>query len=172
MEASVTNVEQLLRVLADAGVEFVVIGGVAAAMHGSARATYDLDIVYHRTAENVARVSKALLPYEPYLRGAPRGLPFRWDPQTILAGLNFTLTTTLGSIDLLGEVTGGGTYQQLLPHSLRLEVFGVPCLCLDLEMLIHVKRAAGRPKDLQAIAELEVLRQEAAKQRRYGAGRE
>jgi predicted nucleotidyltransferase len=65
MEASVTNIEQLLRVLADAGVDFIVIGGVAAAMHGSARATYDLDIVYQRTAENIARVSKALLPYEP-----------------------------------------------------------------------------------------------------------
>ncbi|MGA2064032.1 MAG: hypothetical protein ABSG86_03640 [Thermoguttaceae bacterium] len=160
MEASVTNIEQLLRVLAEAGVEFVVIGGVAATMHGSARATYDLDIVYRRTPENIVRVSKALLPYEPYLRGAPRGLPFRWDAQTILAGLNFTLTTTLGNIDFLGEVTGGGDYQQLLPHSLRLEIFGIPCLCLDLDTLIRVKRAAGRPKDFEAIAELEALREE------------
>ena len=78
-------------------------------------------------------------------------------------GLNFTLTTTLGDIDLLGEVTGGGNYEALLPHCLELKVFGIECRCLKLDKLIEVKRAAGRPKDLEAIAELEAIREERQK---------
>jgi len=75
-------------------------------------------------------------------------------------GLNFTLETTIGLIDLLGEITGGGKYEDLLSHATRLNVFGVSCLCLDLDTLIHVKRAAGRPKDFEAIAELEAIREQ------------
>ena len=74
--------------------------------------------------------------------------------------MNFTLTTDLGPLDLLGEITGGGSYQQLLPHTFTLKVFGVECPCLELETLIRVKRAAGRPKDLEVIAELEILLEE------------
>lgn len=75
-------------------------------------------------------------------------------------GTNFTLNTTLGQIDLLGEITGGGTYDDLVPHSQMVEVHGTSCLCLDLNRLIKVKRAAGRPKDFEAIAELEAIREE------------
>jgi hypothetical protein len=74
--------------------------------------------------------------------------------------LNFTLTTTLGDVDLLGEITGGGGFEDLLPHSLRIQAFGTECWCLGLEKLIQVKRAAGRPKDFEAIAELEALLEE------------
>jgi len=94
----------------------------------------------------------------PYFRGAPPGLPFRFDVKTLRRGLNFTLTTACGDIDLLGEITGGGNYDELLPHCITLNVSGASALCLNLEHLIHVKRAAGRPKDFDAIAELETLR--------------
>jgi predicted nucleotidyltransferase len=87
-------------------------------------------------------------------------LPFRWDEQTILNGLNFTLTTSLGAIDFLGEITGGGSYDNLWLDAVRLQLFGVECLCLGLERLIYVKRAAGRPKDLEAIAELQAILEE------------
>ena len=97
---------------------------------------------------------------EPYLRGAPPGLPFRWTVTTLRAGLNFTLTTRRGDVDLLGEVTGGGNYDALLPHTIEQELFGLRCRFLDLEWLIRTKRAAGRPKDLEAIAELEALLEE------------
>ena len=93
------------------------MGGVAAAADGAARATYDVDVVYGRSPENLARLAAALTPLAPYLRGAPPGLPFRWDAVTISHGLNFTLTTTLGDLDLLGEIVGGGGYEQLLPQS-------------------------------------------------------
>lgn len=91
------------------------------------------------------------------------GLPFVWDAKTIRRGLNFTLTTTVGDIDFLGELTGGDTYSDLLPHSFEVEAFGVRFKCLDLPTLIRIKDAAGRPKDREAIAELRVLLEEMEK---------
>jgi len=155
-----TNFRGLIRILSEAGVDFIVVGGVAATGHGSARLTSDLDIVYRRTAENISRLVLALTPLNPYLRGAPPGLPFRWSDETIKKGLNFTLVTGLGALDLLGEITGGGSYDDLLPHSLTLTLHNSECLCLGIEYLIKVKRAAGRPKDFEAIAELEAILEE------------
>lgn len=158
-----TDFQGLLRVLTHGGVEFILVGGVAAAAHGSPRATHDLDVVYRRTDENISRLVRALEPLGPYLRGAPPRLPFRWDAETIERGLNFTLSTSLGSLDLLGEVTGGGSFSDLLPQTLIIKLHGLDCLCLDLELLIKVKRAAGRPKDFEAIAELEAILEEKQK---------
>lgn len=160
MTRSVTGIERLLRSLADAGVSFVLVGGVAARAHGSARITQDIDVCYSRSPENLNRVVRSLAPFKPYLRGAPRGLPFEWSAAALKAGLNFTLTTTVGDIDLLGEITGGGAFEDLLPHSIPVTIFGSEIQLLDLPWLIHVKRAAGRPKDLEVIAELEVLLEE------------
>jgi predicted nucleotidyltransferase len=150
----------LLRALVDAGVEFIIVGGAAATAHGSARLTQDLDVVYARSPENLARLVESLSPHEPYLRGAPPDLPFQFCVETLRRGLNFTLTSKLGDIDLLGEIVGGGGYADLLPDSDEIELFGTRCRCLGLEKLIEVKRAAGRPQDLEAIAELEAIRQE------------
>lgn len=155
-----TDFRELLRVLGQNQVEFVIVGGLAATVHGSSRFTKDLDIVYRRTRDNVTRLVNALANYEPYLRGAPPGLPFNWDERTIWNGLNFTLITSLGALDLLGEITGGGSYDDLLSYSVRLQIFGVECFCLGLERLIYVKRAAGRPKDFEAVAELEAILEE------------
>lgn len=91
------------------------------------------------------------------MRGAPPGLPFRFDARTVRQGLNFRLKTTLGDIDLLGEVAGVGDYEAVLPHAARLPVLEQEVLVIDLPWLIRAKRAAGRPKDLEAIAELEAL---------------
>jgi hypothetical protein len=142
---------------ADSGVEAIVIGGLAAQAHGATRLTQDVDFLYRRTPENIERLAAALAPHAPYLRGAPAGLPFHFDPRAIRAGLNFTLTTALGDVDLLGEMTGGGTYEQVLPYCMTLPIFGRDVTVIGLEALIRAKRAAGRPKDFEAIAELEVL---------------
>ncbi len=155
-----TDFAGLIRALADGGVECILVGGVAATIHGSARLTRDVDVVYARRQDNIARIVAALGPFEPYLRGAPRGLPFRLDDATLARGLNFTLTTTLGDIDLLGEITGGGGFDELRPHAHPVRVFDRDVLCLDLPMLIRVKRAAGRPRDLEAVAELEAIAEE------------
>ncbi len=154
-----TDFARLLRILVASEVEFILVGGIAGAVHGAARATYDIDVVYSRSPSNIGRLVAALAPLNPYLRGAPQGLPFAWDESTVRRGLNFTLTTTEGDIDVLGEIVGGG-YDQLLPDTEVVTVFDIECRCLSLERLIAVKRAAGRPKDLDAIAELEALAEE------------
>jgi predicted nucleotidyltransferase len=155
-----TDYAALLHALTAAGVEFIVVGGAAATAHGSARLTLDLDVVYRRTPENLECVVNSMAGLRPYLRGAPAGLPFRWDVDTLRHGLNFTLDTAAGAIDFLGEIAGGGTYEALIPDTDALSVFDVECRCLSLDRLIVVKRAAGRPKDLEAIAELEAIREE------------
>src|SRR5580765_2256547 len=94
----------LLRCLLEAGAEFIVVGGLAGIVHGSARATFDIDVVYARSTENIDRLVAALSPLHPYLRGAPAGLPFVFDAATLRRGLNFTLETALRDIDLLGEI--------------------------------------------------------------------
>jgi predicted nucleotidyltransferase len=155
-----TDYRALIKTFANSEVKFIIIGGAAAIAHGSSRLTEDLDLVYQREPDNIGKLIAALAPHQPYPRDAPAGLPFQWDEETISRGLNFALTTSLGAVDLLGEIILGGGYEELLPHSIPLQIFGHECLCLGLERLIQVKRAAGRPKDFEAIAELENILQE------------
>lgn len=151
--------EKMLARLTDAGVQFVIIGGLAITIHGSSYVTFDLDICYARDNENLLRLSHAFRPVNPRLRGAPEGLPFRFDDATLKQGLNFTLTTDLGDIDLIGEVTGLGNYPAVVAASMLVELFGKEYSVLTLDALIASKRAAGRPKDLQVLPELEALRE-------------
>lgn len=158
MTPAATDYSALLAALDKAGVEFIVIGGLAATAHGSPRLTLDVDVVYARNDENLARIVAALKPLKPYLRGAPPGLPFEWSEATLKRGLNFTLTTSKGSLDILGEMIGGGDYDDLRPHTVEMRMFGRDVRVLSLDALIRAKRAAGRPKDLEVLAELELLR--------------
>ena len=151
------NLKKLIICLANKQVEFVIIGGVAATVHGSAYVTYDLDIFYSRDEENLARMAKALAPYHPRPRDIPDDLPFFWDERTLHRGLNFTLKTDLGDIDLLGEVAGVGDFEQALASSILVQLFGVECAVLSLKALIKAKRAADRPKDHLILPELEAL---------------
>ncbi len=155
-----TDFGALLHRLNAAGVRFLIVGGAAAIAHGAARLTQDLDIVYDRSPENLAALANALRDLQPYPRGAPAGLPFPWDAETLRRGLNFTLVTALGEVNLLGEITGGGRYADPISHTDHLRVFDQDCPCLNLGKLIEVKRACGRPKDLEALAELEALWEE------------
>jgi len=153
----VTDFRGLIEKLTDSGVDFIIVGGVAAAAHGAARTTLDLDVVYRRGPDNLKRLVAALVSLSPYPRGAPPGLPFAWEEQTLHNGLNFTLTTTLGDIDLFGEIIAGGGYDDLEDKTVEYEIFGRRCRCIRLDELIRVKRAAGRPRDFESIAELETL---------------
>lgn len=152
-----TRFRELLRRLNDAGVEFVVIGGLAVISHGHVRATVDLDVCYARTPENLRRLVAALAPIHPRLRGAPPELPFFWDEGTLRNGLNFTLVTDEGELDVLGEVTGLGNYDDIALRAIEIEVHGAPVRVLSLEDLIRSKAAAGRAKDLVDLEALRVL---------------
>jgi predicted nucleotidyltransferase len=164
MIAAATDFAGLVRRLLECEVEFIIVGGLACNVHGAGRATYDVDVVYARSSRNIARLVEALAPISPYLRGAPPGLPFIFDAKTIAGGLNFTLSTKLGDIDLLGEVVGGGAYDRLLASTEEIDLFGFRCRCVTLEGLIYLKRAAGRPKDLEVIAELEAIAEERSRE--------
>ena len=164
----IASLEDVVQRMNEHGVQFIIIGGWAAIIHGAARTTNDVDLVYGRDPDNLRRLVEALRPWDPYLHGAPPGLPFRWDAETLRAGLNFTLTTSHGHIDILGEVAGGGFYEQLLPFTQTVTAFGQTARVVTLERLIILKRAAGRPKDLEVIAELQALLEEQARGRSTG----
>jgi hypothetical protein len=150
----------LVTALVGSKVDFVIVGAVALVLHGSARITRDLDICYSREPDNLRRLARALQPFQPVLRGAPALLPFTLDAETLTSGLNFTLTTGAGDLDLLGEMTGIGGYPVAERLSTAMEVFGQNVRVLSLEGLERAKRAAGRPKDLIDLADiLEIRRQ-------------
>ena len=153
------NPEKFIKILNDSEVEYVVIGGVALVAHGSARATFDLDICYKRSKDNIERLCRALQPFHPRLRGAPLDLPFRFDPITVTAGLNFTLVTDLGDFDLLGEVAGLGLYEAVYKSSQVKKVDNIACRVLSLDGLYKAKSAAGRDKDVEALKEIKVLKE-------------
>jgi hypothetical protein len=151
------QIEQHLKLLAKYKVACVIVGGVAAIVHGSTQLTYDLDVCYDRERSNLARLTEALHAVNARLRGAPPNLPFILDEGTIRRGLNFTFKTNLGDIDLLGEVSGVGGYSQAMADAELRELFGFQFPVLSLPKLIAAKRAAGRPKDLNLIPELEAI---------------
>lgn len=155
-----TDFSLVLRTLTEARIDFIAVGAVAAIAHGIIFTTEDVDVVYDRAPENLQRIVAALTPVQAYLRGAPPGLPFQLDERVLRNGLNFTFQTTMGNVDLLGEISGGGTFQQLLPYAETKCAFGVQFLCVGLDKLIALKRAAGRAKDFEMVARLEASRQD------------
>jgi hypothetical protein len=151
------KLRQLLALLAEHEVRFVVIGGVALIARGVQRSTEDLAIAYARDRENLARLATALTSIHPRLRGVPAGLPFTLDEASLRSGLNFTLDTDLGPLDLLGEVPGLSTFEHVDAAASELVIADPPLLVLTLEGLERAKRAAGRPKDLIDLAYIGAL---------------
>ena len=151
------DAERQLVLLGEHGVECVIVGGVAATLHGSSVVTRDLDVCYNREYENLTRLVSALRSVNARLRGAPEGLRFILDEETLQRGLNFTFTTDLGDIDLLGELSGVGSYPDAIRDADVMELFGFQYQVLALPNLIASKRAAGRPKDLVVVPELEAI---------------
>lgn len=160
------NFEAALKSLTSAKVNFIVVGAYAGVVQGVVLVTRDLDICYERTPENMRRLATALAPYHPSLRGAPPGLPFTLDERTLAQGMNFTFQTDFGDIDLLGELSGVGQFRDLDNDAVDLEVYGMHVRVASLDALIRSKRAAGRPKDLLALPELEAIRESRAKRRK------
>ncbi len=151
------QLRDLLARLTEHQVRFVIIGGVALIARGVQRATEDLDIAYARDRQNLRSLATALAPLHPRLRGVPPELPFTLDEASLRQGLNFTLDTDLGALDLLGEVAGLGAYEHVDAASSELEIAGLPLLVLTVDGLERAKRAAGRPKDLLDLGFLRAL---------------
>jgi hypothetical protein len=146
--------------LASADADFVVIGGVAGAAHGSAYGTADLDIAYGRGHENLERIASVLRSLEARLRGAPPDVPFLLDAETLEVGGNFSFGTKLGSLDLLADPAGAAPYDALRDAAMVIEVRGHQVRVASLDHLIAMKEATGRPRDIVRAQELRMLSDE------------
>ena len=149
--------EEIIRALTHADIRFVVIGGVAATVQGSARFTNDIDICYDTAPDNVDRLVAILRSWNAYLRGVEPGLPFVLDARAFRTTPLMTLTTDVGDIDVLDLVPGVGDYRAVVAASERVTIGDVEFQSLGLEALIASKRAVRRPKDLEQLIELEAL---------------
>ena len=145
----------MLRGLREADVKFVVVGGLAATAHGSRRVTDDLDICYDKA--NVTQLAAVLSDWKAYPRGVEEGLPFIMDEKQFRITPLMTLTTREGFIDVFDVVKGVGAYSDCRERSIPVEAFDVRFRVLDLPALIDAKRAAGRPRDIDQLPELEAL---------------
>ena len=147
------------------GVEFIVIGGQAETLMGSSRITFDVDLCYRRTAENLNRLAEALKELKPELRGAPAGLPVVVDARALALGNNYTFKTRLGPIDLLGWVEPLGDYDALAKNAETYKMGKFDLKAISLDDLIRVKEHVGRRKDRDALVQLHAIRKERDKGR-------
>jgi hypothetical protein len=147
----------MLQGLKSARIRFVVVGGVAAVAHGSTYVTNDLDICYDAATPNVERLAALLAEWEAYPRGVERGLPFFMDVRQFRTTPLMTLATREGDLDVLDRVAGVGAFADAMKRAVKVEAFDVRFSILDLPDLIRAKRAAGRPKDIAQLPELEAL---------------
>jgi hypothetical protein len=152
-----TFMESIVEQLSKENVEFVIVGMMSAVLQGSSVVTRDLDLCYRRTPANIARLVAALRPHSPRPRGFPADLPFVFDDRTVQLGSNFTLELGVEALDLLGEMSGVGGYEQIIANAVEVEYAAVKVKVLSLDDLIKTKTAAGRPKDLAVLPELQAL---------------
>jgi hypothetical protein len=150
--------EAILRRLTEHGVEFFVIGGIAASLHGSPVQTFDVDVCIPFRRPNVDRLLEALDGINPKLRMRPDKLRLAVGADYLAGCKNLYLLTDLGVLDLLGEVPGVGSYDELVDKTVVMNFQTFSCRILDLDTLIVAKRFAGRPKDLISVEELEKVR--------------
>jgi hypothetical protein len=150
-----TAIEALL----DEGARFVVVRGVALTLHGSAYVTFDLDVAIERTRENTMNVARALRRFDPRPRGFPDDVPFIFDAQSILSAQTLTLGTTIGDIDLLGEISGVGAFAEIDRRAQDVAFRRRTVRVLSIDALIDFKRAANRPKDVPGLLELAALKE-------------
>lgn len=148
---------RLLRALVDGRVDFVIIGGVAAVLHGSARNTFDLDICFASHPSNLEALGATLVGLEARLRGVPEPVPFVPDAAALKRVDVLSLTTTAGDLDVLRVPTGAPRYDVLRGHADRYDVGGFEVHVASVEDLIAMKSAAGRSKDLSDVEELEAI---------------
>jgi hypothetical protein len=149
---------QLLKRLSDNGVEYVLVGGMAAVVHGSAVGTQDVDVCAPMTDDNLRRIHSAMRGVNARFRMRPDKTPLWDDPARIHGFKNLNLITDLGVIDILGELTGIGSFDNIRDKIEYLEVAGFHYPVLELDTLIASKRAARRPKDQVGARHLEAIK--------------
>lgn len=148
------EVNSLARLLLEREIEFILVGGAAALIHGSPLRTRDFDAVHHRTPSNVDRLHKVLLEIDAFFRNDVARRRLVPTIEHLLGTEQLLLSTRPGPLDLLGTLHDGRGYDELLPHTVTYDVGGRSLRVLDVPTLIEVKTAAGRTKDKLAVIEL------------------
>jgi predicted nucleotidyltransferase len=152
------QVEELLRALDEHGVDFVVIGGIAAVLHGSATLTQDLDVCFATNDANLRRLGDTLMALGARLAGLDDDLPFTPDAATLRRVEVLTLVTDRGKLDVLARPVGAPRYETLRRRAERFDIGGLIVLVATLEDLIAMKEATGRDKDRAAVTELRAIK--------------
>lgn len=158
-----SDLNQLLQRLCDADIDFVIVGGFAATLHGSSLVTRDLDVCAVLSSENVEKLRDALRDLRPAHRLTPQKLSFLEIPEVGVEVRNLYLGTALGPVDVLGSILGIGEYERVRADSIEVDLFGRRCRVISLNDLIRAKEALGREKDLLAVKELRAIREKQAK---------
>lgn len=151
------NLNRLIERLCDADIEFVIVGGFAATLHGSSLLTRDLDVCAVLSQENVEKLRDVLRDLRPVHRMTPQRLSFLDNPSPGASLKNLYLETELGPVDILGSISGVGDYERVRAASIEITLFGRPCRVMSLEDLIRAKETLRREKDLLALKELRSL---------------
>ena len=154
-----SDLQRLLQRLDDSGIEFVLVGGYAAVLHGSSLLTRDLDVCAVLTPGNIQKLRDAFREFHPVHRLSSPQRSFFELPELGVALDNLYLNTDLGTLDLLGRIAGVGDYARVARDAIEIELFErrVRAICLD--DLIAAKEALGRDKDLIAAKELRAIRE-------------
>jgi hypothetical protein len=151
---------QILRTLNEHDVRYVLIGGLAAIMWGSDYITKDVDVCYARDDENLQALVRALHSLDAHLRGWPKGVPEFIDERAFRLGDTMTFETKFGAFDCLGKPAGTDGYGELKKQATPMSVEeGVSVFVASIDHIIHMKRTAGRPKDLSEVENLKVLKE-------------
>lgn len=159
-----TRSADILQVLADHDVEFIVIGMTAGVLQGAPTTTLDLEIVHRRDPENVARLLQALETLDARYRHDSRGL--RPGPSHLASEGHQLLVTRLGDLDCLGTIDEGRGYEELLPGAVSMRLGGDRQFrVLGLPALIEAKERSGRPKDVAVLPLLRATLDELRKRR-------
>jgi hypothetical protein len=157
------QLDPILAALERRGVDFVVVGGIAGLAHGSSYPSFDLDIAYARGDANLERIAAALRELKVTLTNAPPDLPFQIDAETLRNGANFTFDTVFGRFDILGQIAGIKSYDELSARSVPATLEGHDVRIASIDDMIAMKRASDRAKDRAMLEEYIVIADEQSK---------
>src|SRR5579871_1321544 len=152
-----SKLETLLRRLIEHEVEFVVIGAFASSLHGVTLTTQDVDICCPFTPRNLLKLQKAVADLHPVHRITSQRLPLELTREKCRGLKNLYLETDLGVLDCLGEVLGVGNFTAVKRKSVIIGAEFGKCRVLGLDALIKAKRAMDRPRDREAVVQLEAI---------------
>ena len=145
MQESVPQIIEMFRVLDDHRVEFIIVGGVCAVLHGAPITTFDLDLVHSRAPDNLSCLMKALMDLDAFYRGHPKQI--KPDVESLASPGHHLLITRFGPLDLLGTIEKDLGYADLIGHSEEIQIENLAFRILSLEYLIEIKEEASREKD-------------------------